>query len=323
MPDFWIRTLKERKDEDWDLGKLWSELCIRRPKEKNVGYCESHDQALVGDKTLMFRLCDAEMYTGMSKLYPESMVIARGIALHKMIRLITASVSGEGYLNFMGNEFGHPEWIDFPREGNGWSFHYCRRQWSLADNKDLRYGDLNEFDKAMVELLKVERTLTKGPNLLLLNHGDKVICYEKGNLVFVFNFHPSQSYDGYQLPMPKSGSYKIVLSTDDPLFGGHGRVDTKYVYSSLLNHGDKVICYEKGNLVFVFNFHPSQSYDGYQLPMPKSGSYKIVLSTDDPLFGGHGRVDTKYVYSSQIQEDGRLGFKCYLPSRSAIVFKKR
>ena len=257
MPDFWIKTLKERRDEDWDLGKLWAELCIRRNKEKNVGYCESHDQALVGDKTLMFRLCDAEMYTGMSKLYPESMTVARGIALHKMIRLITASVAGEGYLNFMGNEFGHPEWIDFPREGNGWSFHYCRRQWSLADNKDLRYGGLNEFDRAMVELLKVERTLTKSPNLLLLNHGDKVICYEKGSLVF------------------------------------------------------------------VFNFHPHQSFEGYQLPMPKAGQYKIVLSSDDELFGGHSRVDTQYVYTSETQPDGRMGFKCYLPSRSAMVFKKK
>ena len=257
MPDFWIKTLKERKDEDWDLGRLWAELCIRRAKEKNVGYCESHDQALVGDKTLMFRLCDAEMYTGMSKLYPESMTISRGVALHKMIRLITASVAGEGYLNFMGNEFGHPEWIDFPREGNGWSYHYCRRQWSLTDNPDLRYSDLNEFDRAMVGLLKVERTLTKSPNLLLLNHGDKVICYEKGNLVFVFNFHP----------------YK--------------------------------------------------SFDSYELPMYKAGRYKVVLSSDDTSYGGSSRVDTQFVYTSEIQEDGRLGFKCYLPSRSAIVFKKK
>ena len=257
MPDFWIKTLKERRDEDWDLGKLWAELCIRRNKEKNVGYCESHDQALVGDKTLMFRLCDAEMYTGMSKQSPDTAVITRGIALHKMIRLITASVAGEGYLNFMGNEFGHPEWIDFPREGNGWSFHYCRRQWSLADNPDLRYGGLNEFDRAMVELLKVERTLSKGPNLLLLNHGDKVISYEKGDLVF------------------------------------------------------------------VFNFHPWNSFEGYQLPFSKAGQYKIILSTDDACFGGPERIDTQYVYTSEVQADGRMGFKCYLPSRSAMVFKKK
>ena len=257
MPDFWIKTLKERKDEDWQLGKLWAELCIRRNKEKNVGYCESHDQALVGDKTLMFRLCDAEMYTGMSKLFPESATVARGIALHKMIRLITASVAGEGYLNFMGNEFGHPEWIDFPREGNGWSFHYCRRQWSLTDNKDLRYEGLNEFDRAMIALLKNERTLTKGPNLLWIHEDDKVIVYEKGGLVF------------------------------------------------------------------AFNFHPFKSYEGYQLPMPKAGKYKAILSSDDAVYGGAARVDTQYVYTSEEQDDGRVGFKCYLPSRSAMVFKKK
>ena len=257
MPDFWIRTLKESKDEDWDLGKLWAELCIRRSHEKNVGYAESHDQALVGDKTLMFRLCDAEMYTGMSKLFPESMTITRGIALHKMIRLITASVAGEGYLNFMGNEFGHPEWIDFPREGNGWSFHYCRRQWSLTDNPDLRYGDLNAFDRAMIALLKEEKSLTYGPHLLLLNHGDKVICYQKGDLVF------------------------------------------------------------------AFNFHPSKSYDGYPLPMPSEGKYEVLLSTDDARFGGHERIDSKYIYTSEVQKNKETGFKCYLPSRSALVLKMK
>ncbi|MBQ1211017.1 MAG: 1,4-alpha-glucan-branching enzyme, partial [Clostridia bacterium] len=143
VPDLWIRLLKESKDDEWDIPKLWYELTGRRPKEKNIGYAESHDQALVGDKTIMFRLCDAEMYTKMTK-FAESLIIDRGIALHKMIRLLTASLAGEGYLNFMGNEFGHPEWIDFPREGNGWSYHYCRRQWSLADNPDLRYRELGD-----------------------------------------------------------------------------------------------------------------------------------------------------------------------------------
>ena len=257
VPDFWIRTLQEQKDDDWDLGKMWYELTSRRPKEKNIGYCESHDQALVGDKTIMFRLCDAEMYTGMSRLFPKTPTIDRGLALHKMIRLITASCAGEGYLNFMGNEFGHPEWIDFPREGNGWSYHYCRRQWSLVDNKDLYYANLSAFDKAMVHLLKEERLLDKATELLLLNHGDKVISYRKGNLIF------------------------------------------------------------------VFNFHPQRSYDGYELPMPKSGNYKVVLSTDDEAFAGDQRIDSSYVYTSRVQSDGRLGFQCYLPSRAAIVFKKK
>ena len=158
VPDLWIRFIKEYPDDKWDMYKLWYELTSRRPQEKSIGYCESHDQALVGDKTIMFRLCDAEMYTGMSK-FCESLVIDRGIALHKMIRLITAALSGEGYLNFMGNEFGHPEWIDFPREGNGWSYHYCRRQWSLVENDTLHYCELNAFDKAMLKLLKSQKLL--------------------------------------------------------------------------------------------------------------------------------------------------------------------
>ncbi len=230
MPDFWIKTLKERRDEDWDLGRLWYELTIRRPGEKNIGYAESHDQALVGDKTLLFRMCDAEMYTGMSKLYPESPDISRGIALHKMIRLITASVSGEGYLNFMGNEFGHPEWIDFPREGNGWSHHYCRRQWSLADDHDLRYAGLGAFDNAMVTLLKEERIPILPAVLRSLHHGDKVIVYEKGDLLFVYNFHPTNSYEGYRIHTDRTGRYRAILSTDEGRFGGYDRVDLDYVY---------------------------------------------------------------------------------------------
>ena len=151
VPDFWIKLVKETMDENWDMGKLMYELTQHRPEEKIISYCESHDQALVGDKTLIFRMIDAEMYNGMSKSY-HSLTIDRGIALHKMIRLITFATSGGGYLNFMGNEFGHPEWIDFPREGNNWSFKYARRQWHLADNKDLKYFDLANFDRKMVKL---------------------------------------------------------------------------------------------------------------------------------------------------------------------------
>ena len=151
VPDFWIKLVKETFDENWDMGKLFYELTQHRPEEKIISYCESHDQALVGDKTLIFRMIDAEMYSGMNKSY-HSVVVDRGIALHKMIRLITFSTSGGGYLNFMGNEFGHPEWIDFPREGNNWSFKYARRQWQLAENKDLKYYNLAKFDRKMVKL---------------------------------------------------------------------------------------------------------------------------------------------------------------------------
>ena len=234
VPDLWIKTLKESKDEDWDIYKIWYELNSRREKEKNIGYTESHDQALVGDKTIMFRLCDADMYTGMNK-FGGNMTVDRGIALHKMIRLLTASLAGEGYLNFMGNEFGHPEWIDFPREGNGWSYHYCRRQWNLVDNENLRYMELNDFDKAMIKLLKSGRLLEKKAVNRWMHQDDKVIIYSKGNTLFAFNFHPTKSFEGYFVPTGSKGSYKVVLSSDDGAFGGQDRIDKNYIYKTEKN----------------------------------------------------------------------------------------
>ncbi len=255
VPDLWIKLLKEFRDEDWNLDWLWWELGARRPREKNIGYCESHDQALVGDKTIMFRLCDANMYTGMNKDSGDP-VIDRGIALHKLIRLVTASLAGEGYLNFMGNEFGHPEWIDFPREGNGWSYHYCRRQWSLADNPALRYGQLEAFDRAMVALMRRERLLTK-PTTLNLIHND-----------------------------------------------------------------EKRLVYTKGKTIFAFNLHPSRSYTAFYVPVAEAGDYTAVLSSDDRAFGGFDRIDTAYRYTATADENGQYSFLCYLPARTAVVFKK-
>ena len=237
VPDLWIKTIKECSDDNWDIIKLWYELTGRRPKEKNIGYSESHDQALVGDKTIMFRLCDSEMYSNMSK-NSASIVIDRGIALHKMIRLITASLAGEGYLNFMGNEFGHPEWIDFPREGNNWSYHYCRRQWSLVDNTELRYCQLNEFDKAMIALLKKEKVMDTTPENRWMHQDDKILIYTKGDLVFIFNFHPTKSFEKYFIPVGKKGKYKVILSSDDDLFGGFSRVDTKITYQTFTTPDD-------------------------------------------------------------------------------------
>ena len=222
-PDMWIRLLKETPDEHWDLNHIYYELANRRPKEKVIGYCESHDQALVGDKTLMFRLCDQEMYWNMNK-DSQSMVIDRGLALHKMLRLLTATLGGEGYLTFMGNEFGHPEWIDFPREGNGWSYHYCRRQWSLAENPDLRYHYLLDFEKAMVDKSKKIRVRQGKDTQLALDNQAKTLVYKKGGAVFAFNFHPVNSYEGIFLPMPSAGEYDVIMSTDDFCFGGQGRV---------------------------------------------------------------------------------------------------
>ena len=222
-PDMWIKLLKECRDEDWDMWKIYYELTGRRPKEKVIGYCESHDQALVGDKTIMFRLCDEQMYWGMEKSN-QNMIVDRGMALHKMIRLLTMSLGGEGYLTFMGNEFGHPEWIDFPREGNGWSHHYCRRQWSLADNPNLKYQFLNEFEKAMVALGKKLRLFSGKTKSLWTHQGDKVLMYARGSGIFAFNFDPTRSFEGYFVPVPEAGEYQVVLTSDDWDFGGHGRV---------------------------------------------------------------------------------------------------
>ena len=222
-PDMWIRLLKETPDEYWDLNRIYYELANRRPGEKVIGYCESHDQALVGDKTIMFRLCDQEMYWAMDK-HNGSMTIDRGMALHKMLRLITMTLGGEGYLTFMGNEFGHPEWIDFPREGNGWSYHYCRRQWSLVDNPDLKYQYLNAFEKAMVDMAKKNRVIGGRDIQLALDNTAKTLVYQKGGAIFGFNFHPVNSYDGLLLPVPEAGEYQVLMSSDDFCFGGHGRI---------------------------------------------------------------------------------------------------
>ena len=222
-PDMWIRLLKERKDEDWDFNQIYYELANRWPGEKVIGYCESHDQALVGDKTLMFRLCDQEMYWAMNRS-SQSSIIDRGIALHKMMRLLTMSLGGEGYLTFMGNEFGHPEWIDFPREGNGWSYHYCRRQWSLADNPDLKYQYLQAFDRDMIFLAKKYRVIGGPDKQLLVHNEDNVLVYQKGGATFAYNFDPNRSYEGYFVPTAEAGDYVVVMSSDDYCYGGHGRI---------------------------------------------------------------------------------------------------
>jgi 1,4-alpha-glucan branching enzyme len=230
VPDLWIKLVKDTPDENWNMEHLIHELTQHRPEEKIISYCESHDQALVGDKTLIFRMLDAEMYTGMKKSY-HSFTMDRGIALHKMIRLITFSTSGGGYLNFMGNEFGHPEWIDFPREGNNWSYKYARRQWHLAYNEDLKYSYLLKFDNAMVKLHKEYRFLDEpGVFRIYENNYDKVIAYIRGDLLVVFNFHPVNSFTDYGIPV--KGKFRIVLDSDDPAFGGFDRVNRTAFYTS-------------------------------------------------------------------------------------------
>ena len=223
VPDYWIKLLKEKRDEDWVLGEIYGTLLNRRFTEKHVGYAESHDQALVGDKTLTFRMMDQEMYWNMGNA-SRSQVIERGVALHKMIRLLTFSLAGEAYLNFMGNEFGHPEWVDFPREENGRSYQHARRQWSLADDPTLRYHGLNAFDQAMQQIDREFHVLCDHLIEQLALHEDtKQLVYRRGPLVFAFNFHPTNSYADLRIPVPDAADYRVILNTDDPPFGGQGR----------------------------------------------------------------------------------------------------
>ncbi len=224
LPDYWIKLLRDKRDEDWHMGEMWGALINRRANEAHVGYVESHDQALVGDKTTAFWLMDADMYTHMSKGVP-NLRISRGIALHKMLRLATFAVGGEAYLNFIGNEFGHPEWVDFPREGNNWSYHYARRQWSLMDNPLLRYRDLAEFDRAMLKLDERYGILSSSEQRLLHVHEDrKLLIFQRGPLVFAFNFHPTSSYSDLAIAVPQARDYQIVLNTDDLWYGGNALI---------------------------------------------------------------------------------------------------
>ncbi|GAF04028.1 alpha-amylase family glycosyl hydrolase [Saccharicrinis fermentans] len=229
VPDFWIKMIKEKSDEHWNVGQMFHELSQHRFGEKTIAYAESHDQALVGDKTIFFRLVDKEMYDKMD-LASESLIIDRGLALHKMIRLVTLATAYGGYLNFMGNEFGHPEWIDFPREGNGWSHKYARRQWSLMENPNLKFKFLSNFDKAMIDKAKSAYLVNNQPCYgVNINEADQVMCFKRGDFYFVFNFSPTNSYTDYGI-FTDAGKYKIILSTDNPDFGGFGNVDESLIY---------------------------------------------------------------------------------------------
>ena len=237
VPDFWIKTLKAQRDEDWNMRTMWHELTTRRPHEKNIGYAESHDQALVGDKTIAFWLMDAAMYWHMQS-NDRNLNVERGIALHKMIRLATLGLAGEGYLNFMGNEFGHPEWIDFPREGNGWSYKYARRQWHLADNPQLKFKFLADFDQQMLDMAVSKNVpLACDFQQIWMCEERKLLVFRKAGLIFAFNFHPSNSVVDFEFFLEEEGEYRIVLDSDASELGGNGRVDHSVTYHSIRRPG--------------------------------------------------------------------------------------
>lgn len=230
IPDFFIKILKDQRDEDWDIFECWKVVSERRYKEKTIAYAESHDQALVGDKSIAFWLMDKEMYFNMH-VKDSHLVVDRGIAYHKLFRLFTISLGGEGYLNFMGNEFGHPEWIDFPREGNDWSYQHARRQWSLAENKELKYKFLLLWDNAMIRLVKKYHILQAAfAEQLHMDPTNKVIIFRRGGLIFIFNFSTNQSIFDYRFRAPEMGKFNLVLNSDSTKFGGFGRIDESLSY---------------------------------------------------------------------------------------------
>lgn len=231
VPDFWIKLIKETKDEHWHVGDMFYRLSDKRKDEKVISYAECHDQALVGDQTIIFRLIGVNMYTDMH-IDSKNLYVNRGIALHKMIRLLTIACAGNGYLNFMGNEFGHPEWIDFPREGNNWSFHYARRQWQLVDDPNLKYQALNMFDKDMITLVKKENIFAFDSEPIIRNNDDQVLLFKRGKLFFLFNFSPYYSFTDYGFETT-SGSYKIILNSDATKYNGHNRIDDKLIYKTV------------------------------------------------------------------------------------------
>ncbi|MBR1537983.1 MAG: alpha amylase C-terminal domain-containing protein, partial [Bacteroidales bacterium] len=236
VADHWIKWIKERGDWDWSMGEIWWELSGKRADERTISYAECHDQALVGDKTIIFRLIDKEMYTAMNRS-SQNLVVDRGVALHKMIRLVTLATAGDGYLTFMGNEFGHPEWIDFPREGNNWSYFYARRQWSLVDNPDLRYRGLWLFEKAMLTLARESGLLSAAPVCLRCDEEKKVLLLERSGLVLAFNFNPEHSFDNYGFAV-SPGTYEVVLDSDAEAFGGFGRNDASVRHLTRAEEGE-------------------------------------------------------------------------------------
>ncbi len=237
VPDYWIRLIKDYKDEDWPISQLWFELNNYRKGENTISYAESHDQALVGDQTLIFRLIGEDMYHHMD-IDDDNAKVARGIALHKMIRLITLSTASKGYLNFMGNEFGHPDWIDFPREGNNWSFKHAIRQWHLADDTRLKYHLLSRFDRDMIRLAKTQQLFeTSIPQLLHEDSTKKVLAFKRADMIFVFNFNPHQSFTDYRFEAPP-GKYRMILDCDAPKYGGHGRLDPLQAHFTIINNNE-------------------------------------------------------------------------------------
>ena len=224
-PDFWFKLASKTSDQDWSMEGMFYELTNKRAEEKTVSYVESHDQALVGGKTFFFQLADAAVYWGMGK-EQHGLEIERAIALHKMVRLATCALNGGAYLNFMGNEFGHPEWVDFPRAENGWSYKHARRQWSLRDDENLRFKALGDFDAHMLGALFARGGTFAQCRAVRLkaDEPDKILAFVRGDFIFAFNFNPEKSFTDYGILVPPATRWRHLFDTDEKRFGGQARI---------------------------------------------------------------------------------------------------
>lgn len=231
IPDFWAKQL-DKDDHEWDINWMWHELISKRSDEKTISYAESHDQALVGDKTIMFKLTDSEIYWNMD-ISNSSHIIHRAIALHKLITSVTMNTAANGYLNFMGNEFGHPEWIDFPSQRNNWSFHYARRQWHLVDDKNLKYQWLNNFNKDSISFIRENGIMSDYPRLMFIHNEFKLLSFKRNGYYYLYNFHPTRSYEGLAIPVDEAGKYKVVFNSDESNYGGLDRISDEYIYETV------------------------------------------------------------------------------------------
>jgi 1,4-alpha-glucan branching enzyme len=319
IPDFWIRLLKEVPDEQWNVWEIWNIMTDRLPGVGTVAYAESHDQALVGDKTLAFRLMDAAMYSAMERGRAD-VVVERGMALHKMIRLVTIAAGGDAYLAFMGNEFGHPEWIDFPREGNGWSYKHARRQWSLADDPTLRYSQLGAFDAAMIALVRECGVLGEPyPWRLQMDEAAQTMVFARGT------GSPANRADGRNGDGDFCSGHEEGCHGEGDTNGTGGRPDGTERHGESRGEttsGDAGPLRGGGRPVFVFNWHPTGSRPDYAIEVPEPGTYRLLLSTDEERFGGHGRENPATRHFTYTAPDGRHYMQIYNICRTASVFVK-
>ncbi|KAH7682202.1 1,4-alpha-glucan branching enzyme protein [Dioscorea alata] len=188
VTDLWLWLLQDVPDQAWSMSKIVNVLVNSQSSNRRMlVYCENHNQSISGGRSFAEILFgnNNQNFIGLEDFE------FRGSSLHKMIRLISFSIGGSAYLNFMGNEFGHPNRVEFPMESNNYSFAFANRKWDLLKDKGLHMGLFN-FDKEMMKLDEKEQILSRNPSTV--HHVDD--------------------------------SKMVILNTDDVSFGGRGVIQS-------------------------------------------------------------------------------------------------